>query len=245
MFRKTAAALAIALLAVGAQATDPNPSEAAAAKPAAGAISGVVKFKGTAPEVVRAELDSDPICAGAHPDGIDLQTVRTTAGGGLADVFAWIDNAPDERFKAPKEPVVLDQVGCSYTPHIFGIVKKQDIKILNSDKTLHNIHAVPERNKEFNVGMPEGIGPVTKTFKKDEMAIKIKCDVHPWMVSYCFSMEHPFFGVSGADGKLSINTEGLPDGKYTVKLWHETLGEQSTEVTVAEGKAEFAHTFER
>lgn len=244
MLRKIAFPLAVALLAAQVSATDPEPTTATEAAPA-GMITGTVKFDGTAPEPALAEIDSDPVCAGLHPDGFRLQTVRTTAGGALADVFAWIDNAPDERFKAPKEPVVLDQKGCTYEPHIFGIIKKQDIKILNSDATLHNIHAVPERNKEFNVGMPEGIGPITKTFKKDEMAIKIKCDVHPWMVSYCFSMEHPFFGVSGADGKLQINTEGLPDGEYTVKLWHETLGEQSTKVTVAEGKAEFAHTFKR
>ena len=245
MFRKIALPLAVALLAAQVGATDPEPTTTAAAQPAAGAITGMIKLDGDAPEPTMAEVDSDPVCAGAHPDGFRVQTVRTTAGGALQDVFAWIDNPPDERFKAPKEPVVLDQKGCSYEPHIFGIIKKQDIKILNSDPTLHNIHAVPRRNKEFNVGMPEGIGPITKTFKKDEMAIKIKCDVHPWMISYCFSMEHPFFGVSGADGKLTINTEGLPDGEYTVKMWHETLGEQSTTVTVAEGKAEFEAAYKR
>ncbi|GJM23510.1 MAG: methylamine utilization protein [Planctomycetota bacterium] len=246
MLRMSVLSVAAASLLAGAVfATEPTTEPVAKTAPAAGAITGTVRFKGEAPKAPAVELDSDPVCVGMHPDGLDLNTVRTTASGGLADVFAWIDNAPDERFKAPKEPVVLDQTGCNYEPHVFGMIKKQDIKILNSDATLHNIHAVPKDNKEFNVGMPEGTPPITKTFKKDELAIRIKCDVHPWMVSYAFSMEHPFFGVSGADGKLMINTEGLPDGDYGVKLWHETLGEASTRVTVAEGVATFEHEFTR
>lgn len=247
MLRTFVLAVSAASLLCGAAfaTSEPVTEPVASPAPTAGAISGQVRFKGEAPKAPEVDLSSDPVCVGLHPDGFDHETVRTTAGGGLADVFAWIANAPDERYKAPKEPVVLDQVGCSYTPHVFGMVKKQDIKILNSDETLHNIHAVPKDNKEFNVGMPAGTPAITKTFKKDEMAIRIKCDVHPWMNAYAFSMEHPYFGVSDANGNLRIDTTDLPDGDYEVKLWHETLGESSTRVTVADGAASFELEFKR
>jgi len=247
MLRTSVLAITAASLLCGTAFATSEPVSEPVASPApiAGAISGTVHFKGEAPETPEVDLSSDPVCVGMHPDGLDLSTVHTNADGGLANVFAWIDNAPDERFKAPDEPVVLDQTGCNYTPHVFGMVKKQDIKILNSDATLHNIHAVPKDNKEFNVGMPAETPAITKTFKKEEMAIRIKCDVHPWMVAYAFSMEHPFFGVSDADGNLRIDTTDLPDGDYVIKLWHESLGEASARCTVADGAATFEHEFTR
>lgn len=216
-------------------------AEPAPAQPAG--VRGKVLFKGKVPPAINIDMASDPYCVGQHADGVSNQHVKVDAGGGLADAFVSLTGVPDERYEAPETPVLLDQHGCNYTPHVFGIMKKQDITILNSDDTLHNIHAVPKKNKEFNVGMPEKGMEITKTFKKDEDAIFIKCDVHPWMAAYCFSMEHPYFGVTGADGSVSIDASGLPDGEYGVRIWHETLGEATATVKVAGGAASFEHTY--
>lgn len=223
-------------------AVEPAPAAPKATPNPAGGVSGTVKFTGSAPAPERVEMDSDPNCVGMHPDGLKRSTVKVNAGGGLADVFVQLTGVPDERYKAPDEPVTLDQRGCTYEPHVFGIIKKQDIEIINSDATLHNIHAVPKSNKEFNVGMPNQGMRITKTFKKDEEAILIKCDVHTWMKSYCFSMEHPYFAVTNAEGKFRIDTSDLPDGEYGVKMWHESLGESTGKVTVKDGAATFDHS---
>ena len=217
---------------------------APAAAPTVAAVTGQVSFKGEAPAPAPVELSSDPVCEGSHADGLTRSTVSVNDRGGLKDVFVSLTGVPDERYKAPKEPVILDQTGCTYVPHVFGIVKKQDIEIINSDDTLHNIHAMPKKNKEFNLAMPMKDMKVKKTFKKDEEAILIKCDVHPWMTTWCFSMEHPYFGVSDADGNVTINTGDLPDGDYGVTLWHETLGTAEAMVTVAGGAGTFKATFE-
>ena len=230
---------------VAVQAVVVAPATAPAVEPAAApaGITGKVLFRGEAPKAERIDMASDPFCVGAHQGGLDHDRVAVGAGGGLASVFVSLTGVPDERYKAPDEPVVLDQRGCMYTPHVFGIVKKQDIEILNSDDTLHNIHAVPKSNKEFNVGMPEKGMKIKKTFKKDEDAILIKCDVHPWMAAYCFSMEHPYFGTTATDGTVTINARDLPDGEYGVRIWHETLGEASAKVTVAGGSGSFEHIY--
>jgi plastocyanin len=222
---------------VVAPAATPEPDSA----PVRG-ITGKIVFRGEAPAAADTDVSSDPFCAGdgAHPGR--TQRVVVGEGGALKDVFVSLVG-DFGRHKAPKTPVVLDQKGCDYEPHVFGIVKKQDIEILNSDDTLHNIHAVPRSNKEFNVGMPEKGMKVTKTFKKDEDAILIKCDVHPWMAAYCFSMEHPYFGVSSKDGTVSIPTADLEDGEYGVRIWHETLGSAEAKITVAGGAGTFEHTF--
>ena len=191
------------------------------------------------------DISSDPVCDGLHADGLKVSTVRGN-NGGLADVFVELTGVPDERRKAPKDPVVLDQVGCTYEPHVFGMMKKQDITIINSDDTLHNIHPTPKVNREFNVGMPTKGMEITKTFKKAEEALLFKCDVHTWMKAYCFVMEHPYYAVTDASGKFSIDTTDLPDGEYGVKTWHEheTLGTKEGKVTVADGKATYDFTYE-
>jgi hypothetical protein len=247
MLRKTALVVLIVSSLQGVSfAQDASATEsvatATAAAPTVAGVTGKISFKGEAPAAAPVDMSSDPVCGGAHSDGLSRTTVLVGAGGGLKDVFVALTGVPDKRYKAPKEPVILDQTGCTYEPHVFGIVKKQDIKIINSDATLHNIHAMPKKNKEFNLAMPLKDMSMNKTFKKGEEAILIKCDVHSWMKSYCFSMEHPYFGVTDASGNVTIDTTDLPDGTYGVSLWHETLGTSEASVTVSGGSGAFAST---
>ena len=129
-------------------------------------------------------------------------------------------------------PVVMDQIGCKYTPHAMGVMVNQPFRILNSDGILHNVHSFSKVNAEFNKGQPFQNMEFEHTFDQAEVMVRFKCDVHPWMSSYMGVVEHPFFAVSTDDGSYSI--DGVPAGTYTVEAWHETLGTQTMEVTVAE-----------
>jgi hypothetical protein len=242
-------------------ANEPAAAPAAAAQPAApaasaktpasapahaaGAVTGTIKFEGDVPELTTIDITSDPVCEGLHPDGMRRTNVRVGKEGGLKDVFVQLTGVPDERYETPDEPVELDQEGCTYHPHVFGVMKKQDIKIVNSDDTLHNIHAVPKTNKEFNVGMPIKGMSIKKDFRKPEDAIHIKCDVHAWMSCYVFSMEHPYWCVTDENGRFSIDTTDLPDGEYGVRAWHEELGTKEGKVTVKDGAATFDLSFKK
>jgi len=127
--------------------------------------------------------------------------------------------------------VHLDQKGCVYTPHVVGVMANQEVHIANSDQTTHNIHPVPKINREWNESQPPGAGALVKTFAREEMAIPVKCNIHPWMRSYIHVFSHPFFAVTGADGSFQI--KGLPPGDYTLVVWHEKYGEVEQKVTVA------------
>ena len=59
----------------------------------------------------------------------------------------------------------IDQKDCRYTPHVFGMRVGQPLEIINSDPTLHNIHAMPKANSEFNTGQPIQGMKMTHTFK--------------------------------------------------------------------------------
>jgi plastocyanin len=215
---------------------EPAPTAAPAAPaplPGESTITGTVKYEGTAekPRVVR--MDSDPLCMPEGPQTSEVLLVGP--GNGLQNAFVYVkDGLGDRKFPAPQTPVVLDQRGCKYHPHVFGIQVGQPVNIVNSDPTLHNVHAVPKANSEFNFGQAIKGMKTTRTFDKPEVMVPFRCDVHGWMAAYGGVLAHPYFAVTSADGSFEI--KGLPAGTYTVEVWHERLGTQTTKVTV-DGKS--------
>ena len=113
-------------------------------------------------------------------------------------------------------------MGCRYIPHVLGIQVGQTLNIVNSDPTLHNIHAIPEVNQEFNMGQPIQGMQFERTFDNVEVMVPMRCDVHGWMNSYIGVLDHPYFAVTAEDGMFDISA--LPPGDYVLEAWHEALG---------------------
>jgi len=218
-------------------------ADSAAPAPSSGgaAISGVATYQDGDPDT-EIKMDADPVCASLHPDVVHTEKIVHDDSGNLANVFVYIKEGLDGKsFSAPSTAHVLDQVGCQYTPHVSGVMVNQKLVIRNSDPTLHNVHAMPSSNKEFNMGQPFQGMELEHTFDQAEVMVPFKCDVHPWMASYMAVLDHPFFAVSGADGSFAI--ENVPAGSYVVEAWHEELGTQTQSVTVDEG-GEVAASFD-
>src|SRR5512140_2491751 len=210
-------------------------ASAAAAGPAAGAtgaasVTGKIVFDGAVPAPEKYKMSADAFCAKSHPGDVNKEDVVVAADKGLANVFVYVKSGITGTYPPPTTAAVIDQKGCTYHPHVFGVVAGQNIEILNSDATLHNIHSLPEKNEAFNLGMPVQGMKYTKKFDKPEVMVKIKCDVHGWMSAYCGVVAHPFFAVTAADGTYTI--KNLPAGTYTIEAWHEKFGTQTQQVTV-------------
>jgi hypothetical protein len=210
----------------------------AAAAPAAAAVSadaatltGLVKFEGAAPKMNNIQMSADPYCQSQHAGAAPTEEdVVTGPGGELANVFVYIKNIKGN-FPVPSTPVVIDQKGCQYHPHVNAVMAGQPLQIKNDDATLHNIHALPVANSQFNEGQPvQGMVSTKKLDKVEMTPFKIKCDVHGWMKSYMAVMPHPFYSVSQTNGTFTISN--LPPGQYTVVAWHEKYGQQEQQVTV-------------
>ncbi len=198
----------------------------------AGGITGTVKYDGAVPKLRTIRMDADPGCAKKHSSPVKSEVLVLGDGNTLGNVFVRvIKGAPAKAYPAPKEPVVIDQEGCRYDPHVLGVMVGQPLKILNSDGLLHNIHALPKINKSFNMAMPATRKEADATFTKEESMFKIKCDVHPWMGAWIAVMTHPFFDVTTTDGKFDIGN--LPPGTYEIEAWHEKLKTKTASVTIS------------
>jgi hypothetical protein len=224
----------------GGQASGSGPKVDAAT---AGELKGVVALNGSVPKNEPIKMNADPVCV-KEAKGTPMQETYIVSpdGKSLGNVFIYVkDGLSSYSYDAPAGPATLNQQGCHYMPHVFGIRVGQPLEILNSDPTLHNIHAMPKNNREFNNGQPIKGMKTTHSFTAKEVMVPFKCDVHGWMNAYVGVLDHPFFAVTDAEGKFDI--KGVPPGTYTIEAWHEKLGAVTQSVTLgAKESKEIAFT---
>ena len=195
-------------------------------------IKGKITFEGTAPANAPIKMNADPFCVSANKTPQTQETYMVGKGGELGNVFVYIsDGLGDRTFQAPTDPVVIDQQNCRYHPHVLGMMVGQPLQIVNSDGTLHNIHALPHKNAEFNIGQPFKGMTTVKKFETPEVPLRFKCDVHKWMGAYAGVVNHPFFAVTNEQGTFEI--KNVPPGNYVIEAWQEKYGAQTQNVTIS------------
>lgn len=217
-------------------ASQPNAKAEAipAARPAMGAggeIRGKVLFQGEKPRLATIQMEADPVCAELHTSPVYVEDGAVNSDGTLPNVFIFVKHGlENQTFPIPSKPVILDQHTCVYQPHVLGVMAGQELLIVSSDPTTHNIHPMPKDNREWNQSQPPGAAPMVKRFAHPEIMIPVKCNQHPWMRAYIGVSSNPFYAVTGADGTFAI--KGLPAGEYTIGAWTATFGAQEEKIIV-------------
>jgi plastocyanin len=229
------AVLTLLLLLVAAAFVRSAPNVGAAAT---GQIVGTVKLDGQAPHQKPIDMSKDPACAQAHSGApVTAENVVVGANGGLANVVVYISQGLTGNEGAiPSQPATIAQKGCMYVPHVVAMNVGQHMTVLNSDKTAHNIHPQPSPtggNAQWNKSQTSGSPPIDVAWSNAEIAIPVKCNIHPWMRAYIAVVKGPF-GLSNDTGSFKL--DNVPPGNYPLTAWQETYGTQTQPVTVAAGK---------
>jgi plastocyanin len=230
------------------QITRNQPAPTATPVPApadAGTITGTILFQGK-PPVGTIDTSMDPACAmggGKTLIPVEQYAVRN---GKLANVFVYVKSGPPQAMQtrpSPAQPVVMDQKGCLYLPHVVGVAAGGIVEFRNSDLTMHNVHSNPTDPGNQPIDISEGPRgtPQRKQFSNPELMIPVRCNNHPWMSAFVNVSATPFFAVTDAAGHFDLH--GLPPGNYVLGAVHEKLGEKTLQLTVpphASAKAEFS-----
>lgn len=198
----------------------------------AGNVTGKISFKGAKPNLPAVAMSADQKCLKMHAGkSVASEQVVVNTNNTLRWALVYVKKGLEgKKFPLPKDRVSIDQRGCMYNPHVFGMMAGQSLDIINSDPVIHNIHALPKNSTQFNIGQPKQGQKTTKTFDKPEMPVKVKCDVHPWMGAWIGVFDHPFYAISDDKGNFTI--KNIPAGEYEIEAWHEKYGSQSMKITV-------------
>ncbi len=211
-------------------------------------VVGVVRFDGPRPQrkpIQMKEKDGAlSECHKLHETPLLTENLIVSEKGEVANVFVYVKQGLQKKsYPVPQQPAVLDQDKCMFRPRVQGVQVGQEFLMRNSDPLTHNVRSFSIRNRAFNIAQPAKSPDRKKVFARQERAIKILCDFHPWMRAYIFVMEHPYFAVTNEQGQFEI--EGLPAGEYTLAAWHEQFGEQELKITVAAtGSSKVGFSFE-
>lgn len=205
-----------------------------------GSITGTVKLDGAAPHMRGIDMSKDPWCEKQHANSpAHLQLVVVGPNNGLENVVLYISEGLSAGAAAQKSSAVpvFDQKNCMYTPHVLAMDVGEDFKVITSDQTTHNIHPEPNPmtgNIPWNRSQPPGAPPIVQSWKATEVAIPVKCNIHPWMHGWFVVVKGPY---ATTDGNGSYTINNVPPGNYTVTAWQETYGNQTQKVTVGAGQA--------
>jgi plastocyanin len=175
------------------------------------------------------------LCASAWAGDIEGKV-----SGMKGQSVAYVEAIAGRTFPAPKEHPVMDQKGLMFSPHVMVVLEGTAVDFLNSDTVAHNVFWTSvgaDKKAGHNLGTwPKG---EKRSFTFDKAgAVPVLCNVHPEMAGYIIVSPTPYFAQTDDSGNYKI--KDVPDGSYTLTVWHEGAKSQSKPVTVSGGaKADF------
>lgn len=231
-------AAAIAILA-GATAERPSgpfrPTASSVALAPVGSIDGTVTVKrARAAPPLRVTKDVEHC-------GHELVSEALLANpqGGLANAVVYIEGSPAASSPGAGATLRLSNDGCAFVPHVQAAVAGGSLTLRNNDPLLHNVHFFlrtdGRRRTVMNLALPASVPRLdaSRALRRPGV-IEVRCDAHEWMSAWILLFDHPYFAVTDARGRFTL--PDLPPGTYTLRVWHETLGELSGEVAVQSGQ---------
>lgn len=135
-----------------------------------------------------------------------------------SNVVAFLEGGAEKTlYPLPRENPVFSQKNCSFTPRVLPVVKGTTVDFPNDDTVFHNVFSL-SRTRFFDLDIYRTKESKSITFPRAGW-VKVYCNIHPNMIAHIIVLENPFFALSDKRGVFVISE--VPDGKYTLRLWHD------------------------
>jgi plastocyanin len=192
----------------------------------AGTIKGSVRYSGAAVEQKKIAVTIDQYLCGKEKTAGNL---LLSPNNGIHNAVISLQGVPaGAKWPPSPAPVKMDQIKCDFIPRVVIVPAGGTVEFLNSDRLMHNVRSGGKENPPFNRAQPHA-RTIAIGFKHPEV-LRVDCDLHSWMRGWVVVAPHPFYALTDAQGRFKL--DNLPPGQYTVRVWHERLGEASRPITV-------------
>jgi hypothetical protein len=117
-----------------------------------------------------------------------------------------------------------------FIPHVRVVEVGGAVEYPNRDPFSHNVFSSTPGGA-FDLGLyPRGESRAA-VFRRPG-AYSIFCNIHAKMSAFVIAVPSPHYAHPSSDGRFSI--DGVPPGRYRLRVWHERAPEQATVVTVGD-----------
>lgn len=210
-----------------------------------GTIEGFVRAGGNLSEAEKIIIGKDNhICGEGHrtPDPVNLSSDM-----GLENAVVLIKDITRGKAWPRNDGFEIVQEKCAFRPYLQIAPKSFELRIVNKDPLLHNIHVYEQigraRRTIFNIAQPQAdqVDRQSIAVARGHI-VEIHCDAHNWMSAWIVTADHPYVVVTDRSGRFSIGD--VPPGGYEIAAWHPVLGTVTTRTNVApKSKASANFTF--
>jgi plastocyanin len=143
--------------------------------------------------------------------------VESPAGQPVADAAVVLEPlAPARARPRPSAHATIEQRGTEFIPWVTVVQTGTAIDFPNNDTTRHHVYSF-SAPKRFEIKLYVG-KPSQPVLFDQPGEVVIGCNIHDWMEAHVLVVDSPWFGKSGADGRLAI--ANVPAGRYRLRLWH-------------------------
>ncbi|MBI4638227.1 MAG: hypothetical protein HY727_17965 [Candidatus Rokubacteria bacterium] len=191
--------------------------------PDAGALSGVVRFAGTAPRLEPIPVNKNrDVCGDQKPS----EALMVGQDRGVRGSVILVEGVT--RGKKASGDVVLDNHRCLFVSHVTAAMAGDRARVKNSDPILHNTHGFLGKPTVFNLALPNKDQEIdiTKRLQKTGV-VRVLCDAHPHMFAWMVIHDSPYFAVTDERGAFRI--DGIPPGTWKVTMWHEGFRQKGSD----------------
>ncbi len=194
-----------------------------------GTLKGQIKYGGEPkdPKILQAQgkAEKNPEICAVKAAIVSERLVVDKASKGVKNVLVYIPRPTsvneDAKKAAVSTPILFDQKGCVFEPHVLGMMAGAPVTLKSSDSTNHNVN-ITLKVSPFNSTIPPGGSAEFKTQGPERTPGQVVCDIHSWMTSWWMVLDNPYIAVTDANGNFEI--KNVPAGTQKVVVWQEAFG---------------------